>query len=207
MTTTPAPIEAAPQEDIRRGTLFTLIVIPVGIALWLLLWNVGIVASIVSFLIAWGAGTLYRFGARRITSTAGVWRVVVIVVVTVVAALIAGYAWDILGVYRSQGGIEFSDAIVMPEFWQDTFHWMFDGSNAFQLIISIAFAALGCFRTLRGLIRTARAAEAQAAQLRAVQQGTAQPGYGPQGWDQQGFGRSDASLPPQHPADDTDPRP
>ncbi len=169
MSVPAVPPADAPREDVNRGTAFALIVIPVGIVVWLVLWNFGFIASIVSWGVAWAAGYLYHVGARRITSTAGVPRIIAIVIVTIVVSLIAGFAWDVLKGYEQQGGIEWSAAIAMPQFWSDTFAWMFNSSNALQLIAAVAFAALGCFSTLRGIARTAKTAEAQAAQLAAQQ--------------------------------------
>ncbi len=157
-----APVDTRP-EDVERGTWFALIVLPLGIIVWVLVWQLGFIASIISFGIAWGAVRLYRLGARRITSTRGVWRVVVIVAVTVVLALFAGFAWDVLSYYE-QNGIGWTSAITMSGFWRDTFAWMFDSQNVPHLLIAIAFAVLGCFTTLRSLVRSARAAQATAAQ-------------------------------------------
>jgi len=146
-----------PVENVPRGTIFALLTIPVGVALWLVIWNFGFVASIVAFAVAFLATFLYRFGAGTIASTAGAVRVVVITIVTLLIALVAGFAWDIAAFYQDQGGIPWTDAIFLPFFWQDVFGWMFDGSNALTLLAALAFGALGSFATLRGVLQQARA--------------------------------------------------
>ena len=139
-------------EAVLRGLLFSLVVIPLGIIAWLILWNVGFIASIVAWGIAFLASWLYRRGAGRIGRT-GVIVVVAVTVVTLVLALVAGFAWDIAVEVERQFGVPWTVAVGMPEFWQDTFSWMFDPSNLLTLILALAFGFLGCFWTLRQLSR------------------------------------------------------
>jgi hypothetical protein len=141
-----------------RGLLFSLIVIPLGIVAWLILWNLGFIASIVAWGIAFLASWLYRRGARRIGRD-GVIVVVAVTVVTLALALVAGFAWDVAAEIQRQYGVPWTVALGVPEFWQDTFGWMFDPANLPTLILAALFGFLGCFWTLRHLIRTARAGE------------------------------------------------
>lgn len=139
-----------------RGLLFSLIVIPLGIIAWLILWNVGFIASIVAWGIAFLASWLYRRGAGRIGRT-GVMIVVAVTIVTLLLALVAGFAWDVAVAVEQEFGVPWTTAIGMPEFWQDTFSWMFDPSNLLTLILALAFGFLGCFWTLRQLSRATNA--------------------------------------------------
>ncbi|GAA3733434.1 hypothetical protein GCM10022239_07090 [Leifsonia bigeumensis] len=151
------PQQPAP-EAVMRGLLFSLVVIPLGIAAWLILWNVGFIASVVAWGIAFLASWLYRLGARRIGRT-GVIVVVAVTIVTLALSLVAGFAWDIAAEVQRQYGVPWTVAIGVPEFWQDTFGWMFDPANLLTLILAIAFGFLGCFWTLRQLSRATKTGE------------------------------------------------
>ncbi|MEO7016604.1 MAG: hypothetical protein ABI130_05820 [Leifsonia sp.] len=48
-----------------RGIALSLLVMPVGVVLWVLIWNVGFIASIVSYGVAFAEVWLYRSGRRR----------------------------------------------------------------------------------------------------------------------------------------------
>lgn len=48
-----------------RGRLLALLIIPAGIALWVLLWKAGFIASLAAFGIAYGALWLFQSGAKR----------------------------------------------------------------------------------------------------------------------------------------------
>jgi len=137
---------------VTRGLLFSLVVVPLGIIAWLILWNFGFIASIVAWGIAFLAIWLYRRGAGRIGRT-GVIVVVAVTVVTLLLALIAGFAWDVAVAVEQEFGVSWTTAIGMPEFWQDTFSWMFHPSNLLTLILAIGFGFLGSFWTLRQLSR------------------------------------------------------
>jgi len=53
MSETPeATTPSLPSENVPRGTLLTLLIIPAGILAWVLLWQFGLVASIVAFGVA-----------------------------------------------------------------------------------------------------------------------------------------------------------
>jgi len=144
-------------ENVPRGLLLSLVTIPAGIAAWLILWNFGFIASIVAWGIAFLASWLYRVGAGRVTR-AGVVVIAGVTVVTLVLALFAGFAWDVGAELQSQYGIAWSRAIGMPAFWRESLAWMFDSSNAMTLVLAALFAFLGCFWTLRRLVRGSRAA-------------------------------------------------
>lgn len=150
--TTPHPAEP---EAVRRGLLFSLAVIPLGIIAWLILWNFGFIASVVAWGIAFLASWLYRRGAGHIGRT-GVIVVVTVTVVTLLLALVAGFAWDVAVAVEQEFGVSWTTAIAMPEFWQDTFGWMFHPSNLVTLILALAFGFLGCFWTLRQLGRATK---------------------------------------------------
>jgi len=156
---TPQPSEI---EIVPRGLLLSLVTIPAGIAAWLVLWNFGFVASIVAWGAAFLATWLYRLGAGRI-GRSGVIVVVAVTVVTLVLALIAGFAWDVAALMDRKYGVSWTEALGRSDFWPKTFAWMFDSSNVMTLLLAVLFGFLGCFWTLRRLVRTTRPTSAPAA--------------------------------------------
>jgi hypothetical protein len=83
--TQPAPStspSSLPSENFQRGVIFALIVLPLGILAWDVLWSVGFVASIVAFGVAWGAVRLYRIGSGGRITRNGAIAVTAITVVT-----------------------------------------------------------------------------------------------------------------------------
>jgi len=147
--------QTPPIEVVPRGLLLSLVTIPVGIAAWLVLWNFGFIASIVAWGIAFLATWLYRLGAGRI-GRPGVIVVIVVTVVTLVLALYAGFAWDVAGLMDRKYGVSWSDAIGRADFWERSLAWMFNSANVMTLVLAAFFGFLGCFWTLRRLVRSTR---------------------------------------------------
>ena len=143
-----------PGEDVVRGIIFAAAVIPLGIILWLVIWNLGVVASVVAWAIAAGAARLYALGAGHPTRR-GVWAILLITVVTLVLAFIGGMWLDMV----HQFGTNPMAALV------DGDTWKIFGENLTQnrdlwkdytvsILSALAFGALGCFFTLRRLFAT-----------------------------------------------------
>ncbi|TPW65847.1 hypothetical protein FJ658_15365, partial [Schumannella sp. 10F1B-5-1] len=65
-----------------------------GVAVWLLIWSFGFIASIVAFGVAFAALWLYRFGARGPISRAGAFVVTGITAGTLLIAFFAGIVLD-----------------------------------------------------------------------------------------------------------------
>ncbi len=74
-----------------RGTLLALLIIPAGIIAWVVLWQFGLIASIVALGIAIGALWLYRIGSGGRISRTGAIRVTIITVVTLLLAFLGGW--------------------------------------------------------------------------------------------------------------------
>ncbi|WP_125612733.1 hypothetical protein [Specibacter cremeus] len=140
---------ARPVEDLVRGTVFAAIAIPLGVLLWLIIWNFGVVASIVAWLVAFAAGRLYALGAGHPTRR-GAWIVVAVTVVTLVLAFLGGMWLDMV----KELGLNPVDAVF------DTATWGLFADNLTNnaelwsaytkdILMAAAFCALGCFFTLR----------------------------------------------------------
>jgi hypothetical protein len=138
-STTPS----VPTENVPRGTIFALAIIPAGIIVWVILWRIGFIASIVSFGVALGAMWLYRFGSGGRVSRTGAIRVTVIVILTILLAFIAGIVSDNprgYGIAFQNGA--FAGAIVRAI-----------GYNFVSFLLALLFGALGCFGVLRQAFR------------------------------------------------------
>jgi hypothetical protein len=166
----PAPA-ALPPENLTRGTLLALIVVPVGITVWVIVWNIGIIASIVSFGIAWGAVQLYRLGSGGAVSRIGAIIVSVITLVTVGLAIFAGIVSEAAIALGEGAGVGPVDALMSAEFWP-YFNYVLalpevQAQLLPKVLIAIGFGALGCFSTLRNVLRATSANEAAQAQASA----------------------------------------
>lgn len=145
---------APPAENLQRGTLFALVVVPLGVIAWVLLWSFGFIASIVAFGVAAGAVYLYRFGSGGAITRTGAIRVIAITIATLLLAIFAGVVSDGLRGYTEAVGGSWIEAITSSQFWDLFGRFMADGDTLNSLIpsllISLAFGALGCFRVPSG---------------------------------------------------------
>ncbi|CAN5283072.1 hypothetical protein BH11ACT3_BH11ACT3_18580 [soil metagenome] len=148
-STTPS----VPTENVPRGTIFALAIIPAGIIVWVILWRVGFIASIVSFGVALGAMWLYRFGSGGRVSRTGAIRVTIIVIATILLAFVAGIVSDNPRGY----GIAFQNGTFASLVLRAI------GFNFVSFLLALLFGALGCFGVLRQAFQQTRAANPDAA--------------------------------------------
>lgn len=144
----PSP-PARPREDVLRGAIFASIVIPLGILAWMIVWNFGFVASVVAWVVAFGAARLYGKGAVN-PSRRGVWVVLSITLVTMVLAFLGGMWLDMV----KQFGLNPVDAFYDAGLWQDFGANLTDNPSLWReytggIVAALAFSALGCFTTMR----------------------------------------------------------
>jgi len=171
MSETPEPTSASvppvnpaslPSENVPRGTLMALLIIPAGIIVWVILWQFGLIASLVALGIAIGALWLYRIGSGGRISRAGAVRITVITVVALLLAFLAGLVADVLPMYANQRNLDYVSALTSGEFWEFFSHAVDNnlGDVVVQLVIALVFGALGCFSVLRTAFVQTRAIEA-----------------------------------------------
>lgn len=151
------PLIAPTSENVVRGLLFALIVIPVGAAAWVLLWQFGFIASIVSFGIAWGAVRLYRIGSRGAITRGAFWGIVGIIVVALVVSMLAAIASDVI----AASGLSVSAALASNQFWAVYWNNIFTNGRMWaaylpSILMMLVFGALGCFSTVRRMARESR---------------------------------------------------
>jgi asparagine N-glycosylation enzyme membrane subunit Stt3 len=148
--------------DVVRGLLLALLAVPVGVALWLILWQWGFIASIVFFAVAYLAVRLYRIGARRtLVVPAAVWGIVAIIVATLVLSLLAEIWAELL----RASGFGLGDALTSARFWA-AYGRLISTPSVWTdelptIVLSLVFAALGSYRTILRLVREAKGSTAR----------------------------------------------
>ena len=161
---TEAFTHSAPREDTARGTLFALAVIPLGIVVWVAIWNLGWIAGIVAYGVAVGALLLYRLGSGGFVSRAGAVRVLLISVATIVLSLIAMVVSDAVNEVSAETGDSVIATFVDPDFWTifqlNVFEPNVVSYYAPQVAIGLGIGLFGSFSTLRGAFRETAAPEA-----------------------------------------------
>ena len=160
--TQPSP-SSLPAENVQRGVIFALLVLPLGVVAWDILWSVGFVASIVAFGVAYLAVRLYRFGSGGRISRSGAIAIAAITIGTLVIAFISGFAVNIVGLYSEQTGSSIPESLVSPRFWSIVFGSMANPQSLISLLLAAVFGALGCFSILRSAFRQTQAQPAAGA--------------------------------------------
>lgn len=149
VTTVPA-VEVVP-----RGILFSLAAIPLGMLAAVLIWRLGFVASISSFLIAASAVFLYRKGAMA-PPRRGLVPLVAVILVGVVASFLAIVAADLVDYYNSPDGQGLGYPSVVDFVSANLFNPGVLTSYGTDLAMFALFAALGVFGTVRRLVGSSR---------------------------------------------------
>lgn len=124
-----------------KGYLLTLPVVFLGIILWLIIWRLGYIAAIVSFLVAFGVFWMFKLGAGEATKRDWPW-LSLIVFVTVLIAFFSGLlieAWQ-----QYSGFLGGQQGFFSADFWEfatpivtDITHYSRD------LLMAIGFTVLG----------------------------------------------------------------
>lgn len=145
-------------ERVGRGIALALLIIPAGVIVWTVLWNVGFIASIVTWGVAFGAVWLYRAGSKARVTRAAFWGIIAIVAVTIVLSLLAGIFTDLVAALK----IPLGDALTDDRVWGLFADNLFTNGEMWQsylpsVLLALLFAVLGCFTTLRRASRESRA--------------------------------------------------
>lgn len=148
------PAPAAPVECVSRGLAFAAGAIPVGMIAAIVIWKMGFVASISSFLIAGGAVFLYAKGAGT-PPRKGIAPLVGVVVLGIVASFFGIVAADLMEFYGTPQGRALGYPTEMEFVRTNLFNGEVLKSYGSDLVMFVVFAALGIFGTLRRLLRAA----------------------------------------------------
>ena len=170
-------VHELPPENVGRGLLFSLLVIPVGVALWVVVWSLGFIAAIIAALVSIAAVWLYRKGSRGRVSFVGVLVIALVTLVTLALAFLGGLVADYATYAAGETGVTQFEALQLPEFW--TFFTLdlpaMLEANGLNLLLALGFGVLGAFGTLRAVFREAKAAPAAAYSFPLAQQDPAAP--------------------------------
>ncbi|MDL9980007.1 hypothetical protein [Microbacterium candidum] len=151
--------ESLPPERIGRGLLFALPVVPVGVFLWVLIWQWGFMSAIVMFAVSAGAAFLYRKGSGGRIGYPGLWVIVGLTVVTLVLSFLGGIAADV----AEYMGLSMANALGSSDFWTVYFDNLFANPKMWDsytkdILFAVLFAGLGTLGTFRRVLAQARAA-------------------------------------------------
>ncbi|MEL4320513.1 hypothetical protein WJX64_15985 [Leifsonia sp. YIM 134122] len=145
---------AAPRRQrgrVARGVLLSLLIIPVGIAAWVLLWTYGFITSVLAFGISWGAVGLYRLGSRARVTAGAFWAITGVILVTLALGFVSAIASDVIATM----GLDPLVAATSSEFWSTFLAALATAvlwqTYAINLAVAVLFAGLGLFSVLKSL--------------------------------------------------------
>ncbi|MCL2541273.1 MAG: hypothetical protein FWE71_02300 [Nocardioidaceae bacterium] len=149
-----APKLAAPaRENVLVGLVAALGAVVGGIVLTVVLWRIGFIAGISSFVIAAGATALYLKGAGA-PPKRGLPALLMLIIVGVALSFFAAVASDLWSFYGShQAQIPLSRTAFIRE---NLFRGAVLRTYGHNAIFFVIFGALGVFGTMRRLIASAR---------------------------------------------------
>lgn len=166
-------------ENRLKGVLYALIAPVLGVIAWLILWQFGFLAAAVAWLIAALTIYFYRLGAGAV-SRRSVPAIIGIIAFGVVAAFLSGMVYDALPSYLEEIGGTATGALLSLDFW------LFFGINLLypelwtsyllDILISVAFAVLGSYGTIKQLLHETKA---PAPQTTAAEPASEQPATKP----------------------------
>jgi hypothetical protein len=146
------PVATTPVEIVPRGILWSLAVIPVGMVVAVLLWKMGFIASISSFLVAGGAAYLYTKGAGTAPKR-GLVPLIGVIVVGVVLSFFAIVVADLLEAYNTPDVQALGYPSALEFVRSNMFYGDYLASYGTDLVMFVVFALLGVFGTLRRLLQ------------------------------------------------------
>jgi len=150
------PVAAPVVERVGRGVLFSLLSIIVGVGLTMILYQVGFIASITSFALAYAAIWLYTLGASA-PPRKGVWGVIAVIVIGVALSVLSLVVSDMIAYLAKEypdaamaDKIEFiTTNLAIGEVW---------AAYVKDILMYVLFAGLGTFGLVRQLGRARKAA-------------------------------------------------
>lgn len=146
----------ATSQNNNKGILTALLIIPVAVGLWLLLWSFGFIASIVAFVVAYGAIWLYKVASSgRNPSKRDTYLLIAVIAAAVILSFVSGIVADAWAGYSEVVG---SEADFFGEDFQSIL-WPILGDATIwsdympDLVISLVFAVLGAGSVVKDLVK------------------------------------------------------
>jgi hypothetical protein len=157
---------SVPTENVLRGAIAALLIVPIGVTVWVLIGLTGWVVGFVSFGIAWGAFGLYRLGSGGIVGRRGAVVVTIVTLGTVCLAIFTNIVAQVAIGLGEGAGISALDAFFNDQFWP-TFSFIIDQPDVQSelvpgILIGLAIGVLGCFSSLRNALRATAPQQAAA---------------------------------------------
>ncbi len=155
-----------------KGALFSLGGPVVGTILWVIVWEMGFIASLVSFVMAWLTVWLYKKGAGSLDRKA-LYIILPVILFGVVLSLFASFVADAVNFLMSDTlkGVGAMTILKSSEFWayiKDNLFHNADllGSYKGDVFFSVVLAALGAYGTvkevlLQGMVKPATTKKAE----------------------------------------------
>lgn len=142
--------------SVKQGLLLSLLVIPIGIFLWVVLWSFGFMASFVSFAIAWLAIYLYTLGAKKEVTRRAAPYILTVIVAGIVLAFLGGMASDAVLFYVDGTDMSQWSAILSVDYWMFFVENLLSNGELWSsyfvdILIALAFGLLGCFSIVKDL--------------------------------------------------------
>lgn len=147
------PAAGAPQENVLIGLLGALAAVVGGIVLAVVLWRIGIIAGLSSFVIAGGATALY-IKASGTAPRRGLPPLVALIIVGVVISFFAVVASDLWDAYAKLplDGVESRTQFIKDHLFNGEVLRSYKKDGVFFAV----FAVLGMYGAMRRLIASAR---------------------------------------------------
>ena len=138
--------DAGPTENVTRGILVTLLVIPLAALAGILIGMVGLIEGLAAIIVGPAAGWLYAKGAGAPLSRRGWIPFLAISAVGVVVATLVGIVASAFRVFQSVSG----DGGLLGSAFRTTVTNVFTSGNAtFPLLIGLGLGLVGVFGALR----------------------------------------------------------
>ena len=156
-----APAAPLPPENVVRGFLLSLLAIPAGVLVYMIIWNLGFIASITGLVIAFAAFFLYRLGSGGRVSIRGGIIVAAVTLLTLAIAFVTGEVWDYVAYITSQTGMSWQDVLSTPGFagfaYADLTSPGVIGAVLGDAALTFGFGILGCIGVIVNVFRSAKA--------------------------------------------------
>ena len=150
------PAQPAPAyENVGRGTVVALLAIPAGVIVWVIIWSIGFIASIVSFGVALLAMFLYRLGSGGQIGRTGAIRVAIITITTIALSIFTGLVVDVAVGISQVAQVSPIDALSSPAFWTVFNEYLGTAGAPLygSIALAVVFGIFGCFSVLRRAFR------------------------------------------------------
>ncbi len=138
--------DASPTENVTRGILVTLLVIPLAALAGILIGAVGLIEGLAAIIVGPAAGWLYAKGAGAPLSRRGWVPFLAISVVGVAVAILAGI---VASAFRAFQAVSGDGGLFGPAFRTTLTNAFTSGNATFPLLLGLALGLIGVFGALR----------------------------------------------------------